>query len=126
MCLIDRQAAIDGMKEYHDMSDLISREGLLKRVEESWKNAGLHSEDYRKIKKWIRSVPSAQEWISVVRCKDCKHRVVNENYGKRGYLRIRAYCELDSGDIFALGRNADEDDWFCADAELKEESKGGE
>ena len=70
--------------------------------------------------------PSAYECISVVRCKDCKHRVVNENYGKRGYLRIRAYCELDSGDIFALGRNADEDDWFCADAELKEESKGGE
>ena len=55
----------------------------------------------------------------IIRCKDCKYRVVNENYGKKGYMRLKAYCKLDTGDIFELGRNAENDDWFCADAERK-------
>ena len=57
--------------------------------------------------------------IEVVRCKDCKHRVVNENYGDRGYLSIKAMCELDTGDPFDFGRDAEDDNWFCKDGERK-------
>ena len=62
------------------------------------------------------------DMVNVVRCKDCKHRIVNDNVGKKGYMRIKAMCELDNGDIFALGRNADDPDWFCADGERMEDS----
>lgn len=57
---------------------------------------------------------------AIVRCKNCKHRIVNKHYGEKGYLDIKAECELDTGDPFALGRNAEDDEWFCADAEAKE------
>lgn len=57
----------------------------------------------------------------LVRCRDCKHRVVNEHYGKKGYMDLKAYCKLDTGDIFELGRNAENDDWFCADGERKDQ-----
>ena len=56
----------------------------------------------------------------IIRCKDCKHRFFNEHYGEKGYLQIKATCELDTGDIYALGRNADIDEWYCADAEAEE------
>ena len=64
----------------------------------------------------IDSAPS----IDIVRCKECKHRIVNEHYGKKGYMKLRAMCELDTGDIFQLGRHAEDDDWYCADGERKE------
>lgn len=57
----------------------------------------------------------------IVRCKDCKYRVVNEHYGEKGYMRLKAFCDLDTGDLFELGRNAEWDDWFCADGERREE-----
>lgn len=57
----------------------------------------------------------------IIRCKDCRHRIVNDHYGERGYLKIKGYCELDTGDPFELGRDAENDDWFCADAERREE-----
>ena len=44
------------------MSDLISKQKLIGRVEASWRNAGLHTEDYKKFKKWINS-PTVQEYI---------------------------------------------------------------
>lgn len=59
------------------------------------------------------------EFIKVVRCKDCKHRIVNEHYGEKGYFKVKATCELDTGDIFSLGRCAEDDNWFCADGERK-------
>jgi len=60
----------------------------------------------------------------IIHCKYCKHRILNENYGKKGYLKeIKAICELDSGDPFELGRNADDDEWYCADAERITENK---
>lgn len=68
----------------------------------------------------IDSVPAA-DVVEVVRCKDCKHRRLNEHYGEKGYLRIKAMCELDTGDPFELSRCAEDDDWFCADGERKEE-----
>lgn len=58
--------------------------------------------------------------VEVVRCRDCKHRIVNENYGKRGYLKLKAMCELDTGDPYAFGRDAGNPDWFCADGERKD------
>lgn len=54
--------------------------------------------------------------VEVVRCRDCKYRIVNEHYGEKGYMRIKAMCKFES-DIFELGRRAEEDDWFCADGE---------
>lgn len=59
--------------------------------------------------------------VEVVRCKDCKHRIVNDHYGEKGYLKIKAICELDTGNPFELGRCACEDDWFCCDGERKDE-----
>ena len=56
----------------------------------------------------------------LIRCKDCKYRKVNEHYGEKGYMNLKAICELDTGDIYQLGRYAEEDDWFCADAERRE------
>ena len=57
--------------------------------------------------------------VPVVRCWECKHRIVNEHYGEKGYIKLKAYCELDTGDIFSLGRCAEDDNWFCADGERK-------
>lgn len=68
----------------------------------------------------IKAVPSADA-IEVVRCKDCKHRWVNEHYGEKGYMKIKAMCSLDTDDPFELGRNAYDDNWFCADGERKDE-----
>ena len=58
--------------------------------------------------------------IEIVRCKDCVHRVVNEHCGEKGYFNLKAMCDLDTGDIFELGRNAENDEWFCADGERKD------
>lgn len=59
----------------------------------------------------------------IVRCKDCKHRIVNEHYGEKGYLKLEAICELDTGDPFELGRCAENDEWFCADGERREDGQ---
>lgn len=50
----------------------IDADAILKRAEESFKNAGLHGEDYRKFKKWLRIAPTIDA-VEVVRCKDCKY-----------------------------------------------------
>jgi hypothetical protein len=67
----------------------------------------------------ITELPAA-DVVEVVRCRDCKHRIVNEHFGEKGYMRLKAKCELDTGDPFELGRNAEDDDWFCADGERKD------
>lgn len=71
-------------------------------------------------RKIIAEYPAA-DVVEVVRCKDCKHRIVNEHYGKKGYMRLKAMCTLDTGDPFALGRDAEDDNWFCTDGEKREE-----
>jgi hypothetical protein len=73
----------------------------------------------RDIKALISVLPTVDA-VPVVRCRDCKHRVVNKNAGKKGYMDIEAMCDLDTGDIFELGRNAEDPDWFCADGERRE------
>ena len=50
----------------------------------------------------------------IVRCKDCKHRELDEGF----YV-----CKLDTGDLYELGRNAEDDNWFCADGERKEDNE---
>ena len=61
----------------------------------------------------------ALEQPEEIRCKDCKHRIVNHHYGEKGFLQLKAMCELDTGDVFQLGRCADNDEWHCADAERR-------
>ena len=61
------------------MSRYIDADALMKRVEYSKKSAGLHLEDLRKIRRWIKTAPS----IDIVRCQDCKHWVYNFNGCKR-------------------------------------------
>ena len=97
------------------MSDLIDRQAAIDAVlgvvpyDEYWKE---------QIEKAVNALPSAQP--KIIRCKDCRHRIVNDHYGEKGYLNIKGYCELDTGDPFELGRDAQNDDWFCADGERKE------
>lgn len=64
---------------------------------------------------------STSDTVSVVRCKDCKHRTINENYNKEKPGSLKAVCELDTGDYFELGRCAEDDEWFCADGERKDD-----
>lgn len=62
------------------------------------------------------------DFVHVVRCEKCKHRKGTFHADRRrkegGYWIY--WCELDTGDPFELGRNAEEDNWFCADGERKE------
>lgn len=48
---------------------------------------------------------------TTVHCKDCKHRCENGE------------CELDTGYPYAYGREAWDDNWFCADGERKEQEE---
>lgn len=100
--LIDRQAAIDAVVEFYEELVKRGQNGLM-----SWTG----------VKATLECLPSAQQ--EIIRCKDCKHRIVNEHYGQKGYIKLKAMCELDTGDYFELGRNAEDDDWFCADAERR-------
>ena len=50
----------------------------------------------------------------LVRCKDCKHRIVEELHG--GEL-IR--CDKDTWNALDRSRKAYDDEWFCADGERK-------
>ena len=107
---IERQAAIDAIENtdwYHQNAngDMVSGAS---NEHEAWYKA----ED---IYRALESVPSAQP--EIIRCKDCRHRIVNDYYGEK--LNIKGYCELDTGDPFELGRDAQNDDWFCADAERR-------
>ena len=70
----------------------------------------------------IENAPTA-DVVPVVRCKECKYRKGAFHTDRRrkegGYWLY--WCELDTGDPFELGRNAEDDDWFCADGERREE-----
>lgn len=103
------------------MSDYISREAALTVMERLRDKCG--NDEMAFALNWasglLRNVPAA-DVVEVVRCKDCKYRVVNEHFGKKGYLRLKAMCDLDTGDPFELGRHATDDNWYCADGERKE------
>lgn len=56
--------------------------------------------------------------VEIIQCKDCKHRILNKLYSNR---KFKYYCILDTGDPWELGRNAEDDNWFCADAERRQD-----
>ena len=99
------------------MNDLISRQAAIDVADAVWSVTG--DKNVAKVWDQIKDLPSAQP--EIIRCKDCRHRIVNDHYGEKGYLNIKGYCELDTGDPFELGRNAENDDWFCADAERRDD-----
>lgn len=71
---------------------------------------------YRLFEKVLEEQPE----LEIIRCKDCKHRILNEQYeNRKGEWGYKYYCDLDTGDPYELGRIAENDDWFCADAERK-------
>ncbi len=104
------------------MSDYIKRVDAKLRI---FEYGVKHRDDWsiasacENLERQMNAIPAADA-VEVVRCRDCKHRVVNENYGKKGFLKIKAMCKLDTGDPFELGRSADIDEWFCADGERNE------
>lgn len=57
-------------------------------------------------------------WLSpkepeIIHCKDCRYRELDDRYG--------FMCGLDTGDPYGLGRCADDENWYCADAERRRE-----
>ena len=104
------------------MNDSISRQAAIRWVKTECNPYGkptLEFESGKKVIEHLEQMPSAQP--EIIRCKDCKHRIVNEHAGEKGYFNLKAMCELDSGDPFELGRCAEDDEWFCADAERRED-----
>lgn len=65
----------------------------------------------------IERIKQDDDWAVVVRCKDCVHRIRNEHWNGSPH-DIKAWCALDNGDLMA--RNADDDDWFCADGKRRD------
>lgn len=102
------------------MDDLISRQAaidvFMKILDDPGHAEFLYTDE---ICKALSDLPPAKP--EIIRCKDCKHRIVNEHAGEKGYLNLKAMCELDTDDPFELGRNAEDDEWFCADAERRAE-----
>ena len=73
---------------------------------------------YRLFEKILEKQPTVNA-IEIIKCKDCKHRILNKHYGEKGHLQIKAYCELDTGNPYDVSRDSGNDNWFCADAERK-------
>ena len=107
-------------EEIKEMDDLISRKAAIDTVRRCLVKEVTPA--YRLIDKAdviteLTMLPSAEQ--EIIKCKNCKHRIINENYGKKGYMNLKAMCDLDSGDPFELSRCAENDEWFCADAERR-------
>lgn len=76
-----------------------------------------HAEGFKNAITVVEDQPTA-DVVKVVRCKDCNHRIFDHGF----YA-----CDLDSWDFHEHGRNAEDDNWFCADGEKKEiTGKAGE
>lgn len=89
---------------------LIDAGAIIKRAEESFRNAGLHGEDYRKFKKWLRTTPTIDA-VDVVRCKDCKH------HEKFCFDDSKLLCWVHDIDIVVSPTD------YCSFAERREESE---
>ena len=83
----------------------IDADELLKRVDQSWQNAGLHGVDYHKFKYWVRFMPTIEaepkhgRWIPVTKgaikeiyiCSRCHRKI--EDDGIPALIPIRyPYC----------------------------------
>ena len=51
----------------------IDADALMCKVNDSFKSAGLHGEDFRKFKRWVNNAPTIDA-VEVVRCKECTER----------------------------------------------------
>lgn len=96
------------------MSDLIDRQAIFKKVEkirqglqmmDDTRRASLIMNGMYLCEKEVRNLPSAQP--EIIRCKDCKYRDPEDK-------------KCDSGHFIQWQLPRD-DDWFCADAERREE-----
>ena len=98
------------------MDDLISRQAAIDALNEV-------SEHYtEKGRTWhphvdfmveaIKEVPTIDA-VPVVRCKDCKYRTSDNKFGW--------VCDNDSADPYDTGRMPEDDDWFCADGERRDD-----
>lgn len=102
-------------------NDLIWRGDAIRAVGTFEQYTGIAEAPIEFASQYLRDIP-AIDAVEVVRCKDCRHRVVNENYGKKGYMNLKAMCDLDTGDPYEFGRDAENDDWFCADGERRSDN----
>ena len=72
---------------------------------------------------FIDAQPTA-DVVEVVRCKDCKYRCSAVTTDRVTKERLTLYwCDNDTGDPYELGRDAENDDWFCADGERRIENE---
>lgn len=101
---------------------LIDADAILKRAEESFKNAGLHGEDYRKFKKWLRTAPTIDA-VEVVRCKECIHWFPHTQCGfDEDNGEYHDYCGLliPDDDYYAYRRKAND---YCSYGERREDGE---
>ena len=96
------------------MRDLIDRQAALNfKVSHGLNVGGILYVPYAEVKKYLGQLTTAEPQI--VRCKDCKYRFLDKRFGHM--------CDLDSGDPYCSGRNAEDDNWFCADARRREDGE---
>lgn len=101
------------------MGDLINRQNLLELID--W-----YDHQYSEIESYldiirqdIKSLPSAES--EIIRCKDCKHKPHIEGEFESGFdIEFpdgNCPCQCEDGWYNWIP----EDDWFCANAERKEQ-----
>jgi hypothetical protein len=73
---------------------LIDADALMKRIEDSARNAGLHQADYCKIRLWVATSHTIDA-VEVVRCNDCM------------YKEVPKCCP------YQISGFAVPDDWYC-------------
>lgn len=82
------------------MKEYISREYVIKCMEDSYKNAGISAEAKAKMTRWLNKAPAAVR--EVVLCRDCRHRDPEDH-------------KCDSGETERQGCPFKvADDYFCA------------
>lgn len=71
-----------------------------------------------KVEKSIKDDPDT---VKVVRCKDCKHRKARDYKVNDIVIERDIFCEMDGSILNMYGRNANDNNWFCADGERSED-----
>ena len=87
---------------------LIDADALMRRIEDSARNAGLHSEDYRKIKRFI-AITHTIDAEPVVRCKDCKYFMFGD-YCMHGGVMEHSHARENDFCSYGERRAADADE----------------
>lgn len=95
--------------------ELIDAKLLLELVQDMYL---LRQDEKDMIAKIIKYAPKVDA-EAVVRCKECKYRMLNDDKD----FSVEWYCDLDTNDFYAMGRNAYDENWFCADGERREDAE---